>query len=450
VSDARLEARIRAGFQELDREAVPPSLESAVLAIPEETRAPAGFVSYLFGSRRLLVIGVAIALLIALLAGAVAVGWLPLPRADTTWEAVLAVTPQTSDESNSFFAEAGDGEPQQILTEGEFLDAFSPAWSSDGAHVAYVIGRDEDQLGVYSRFEVHIANGDGSNPVVADLPTTQSVAPEEKHYYHGPSARIGPTWSPDGKMVAVPWSTYSCPASEGPVCVPTSGVDVFSADGRAVTSFLTPEVLVPSPMWSPDSARIGYMSGYEAESGGVVTRSQGYSFNSQSITRADDLAVLPLDREVTIAAWTPGDRLLAIEGAPGTGASEVAGPTVAFTMQTDGSDSRDVRGEIPGCDSGCIHISRDILWSTDGRWVAFDSDERTVAIRRADTGDDLLVPVPTALFPWLWSPDGETLLLVSLEGSGLGSVGDVYVVNADGTGLTTIGAADDVAWMPLQ
>jgi hypothetical protein len=440
VSDARLEARIRAEFQAHAREAVPPTLESAVLAIPEETRAPAGFVSYLFGSRRLLAIGVAIALLIALLAGAVAVGWLPLPRADTTWEAVLAVTPQTSDESNSFFAEAGDGERQQILTEGEFLDAFSPAWSSDGAHVAYVKGRGEDQLGVYSQFDVYIANADGSNPVVADLPTTQSVAPEEKVYYHGPSARIGPTWSPDEKMVAVPWSTYSCPASEGPNCVPTSGIDVFTVDGSVVTSFLTPDAFAPPAVWAPDSGRVGYMSGNEVSSArGTVAISENHSFNVQSITALDDLTVLNLPRTDFVTGWTDADGLLLIQRPPFS-AEPATGPTIAYSIKADGTDRRDVPGLIP-CAKSC-----EVLWSPNGRWIAFNSSEITFAIRDAVTADDVSVSLPVSAYPWRWSPNAQQLVLgaPSMTGSG-----PFFVVNSDGKGLRALGEASDVAWMPL-
>jgi serine/threonine-protein kinase len=77
----------------------------------------------------------------------------------------------------------------------------------------------------------------------------------------------------------------------------------------------------------------------------------------------------------------------------------------------------------------------DPVWSPDGRWIAFASDEKggtTIYRKRSDgSGQAELVPgaanLDSPAFPLDWSPDGQKLLAQS------GAAGDLWVVTIDGS-----------------
>jgi hypothetical protein len=339
--------------------------------------------------------------------------------------------------------------PDPILTGDEFGSAMAIAWSPDGRHVAYVVGLDPDALGVYARNEVHIADADGSDPAQVERPPAlPDVDDSSRHYDHGASAQLGPVWSPDGTMVAVPWSTYSSTCADGPGCLPTSGIDVFSFDGSVVISFLTPKVFVPMPLWAPDSRRVAYMSGDEVSFDGTTERWDTTAFNAQSVARPGDVIVLKFAGQVFVTGWTGADRLLVLETAPVGDPSASSGVSLAYSMRPDGTDRRDVPGPFPGCGDGCAHSGQDVLWSPDGRWITFRSGERSVTFRDAATGADVTIALPKPMYPWLWAPDAGRLLLTSGGSMGV-EPSDIYMVNADGTDLHRIGPAHEVSWRPV-
>jgi hypothetical protein len=340
-------------------------------------------------------------------------------------------------------------QPDPILTGDEFGSAMALAWSPDGRYVAYVVGLDPDALGVYTRNEVHIADADGSDPAPVERPPAlPDVDDSSRHYDHGASTQLGPVWSPDGTMVAVPWSTYSSSCAEGPSCLPTSGIDVYSFDGSVVISFLTPKVDVPRPLWASDSRRVAYMSGDEISFDGTTERWDTTAFNAQSVVRPGDVIVLKFAGEVFVTGWTGADRLLVLVRAPTGDPSVSSGVSLAHSMRPDGTDRRAVPGPFPGCGDGCAHSGQDVRWSPDGRWITFLSGDRSVTIRDAATGADVTIALPKRMYPWRWAPDGGRLLLASDGSMGVGPF-DVYVVNADGTDLHRIGPAHEVSWRPV-
>ena len=336
-------------------------------------------------------------------------------------------------------------QPDPILTGDEFVSAMALAWSPDGRHVAYVVGLGPDPLGAYTRSEVHIADADGSDPAQVERPPAlPDVDDSNRHYDHGASAQLGPVWSPDGTMVAVPWSTYSGSCAYGPSCLPTSGIDVFSFDGSVVISFLTPKVFVPVPLWAPDSRRVAYMSGDEISFDGTTERWDTTSFNAQSVARPDDVIVLKFAGQVFVTGWTGADRLLAHERVPASDPSDSTGASLAYSMRPDGTDRRAVPGPFP----------EGIRWSPDGRWITFSSGDRSVTITDAATGADLTIALPKPMNAWLWAPDGGRLLLESGGSMGVGPIDadapfDAYMMNADGTNLHPIGPANEVSWRPV-
>jgi dipeptidyl aminopeptidase/acylaminoacyl peptidase len=399
---------------------------------------------------RWLLIGLALAAAVA--AGLLAIGS-RFHAAPARWDVVIERHGE-SGVGNTFYRQSLDGaQTQAIFTGSEFENAMALAWSPDGRRVAYVVGLYPDQVGAYSGSEIRIADADGSHPVVADVATTPALPADEiKRFDHGPSVIGRVAWSPDSSMVAAAWSTYSC--AGGPTCVPTGGIDVFRADGTVVTSFVTPDGDLPIPLWSPDSGRLGYMSGYVMESEGVVSTSATFSFRSQSVERPDDVTVVEVSQGVLVTAWTHDDRLLVVEdvaqrAGPSAALSSPRGPWLLYGMTPAGSDYRRVPGTIPGCGADCGYHT-EIRWSPDGSRIAwFRSDaERRVNLRSALTGEDRTISLPKPMHPWSWSPDGERLLLAAGGSFEVGPFDELYVMQADGASLDRIGTAHEVSWAP--
>ncbi|MEX2284135.1 MAG: protein kinase [Gemmatimonadota bacterium] len=63
----------------------------------------------------------------------------------------------------------------------------------------------------------------------------------------------------------------------------------------------------------------------------------------------------------------------------------------------------------------------DVLWSPDGRWLAFSRTQPTgsTIIRQASDGSgvaDTIISGPTGKWPWIWTPDGSTILYDEIAG----------------------------------
>ena len=104
-----------------------------------------------------------------------------------------------------------------------------PAWSPDGARIAFSRG---SSSGGYGYFDIFIVNADGSG-------LTQLT--------HGIDEANEPAWSPDGRKIALTSPLYdwdSCPFG----CV---HILVIRTDGIQYSSFLTPLGESSNPTWRP-------------------------------------------------------------------------------------------------------------------------------------------------------------------------------------------------------
>ena len=185
--------RLRRWFRVADDDRAPYSLQTRVAAIPEATVEPRRFVlGDLLGRPRNLILILAAAILAGLLVGAGALAWRLLFPAASPWDVVLE---HRGDRvvNNTFFGQVSKGaQPEQILTGNQFSTAMGLAWSPDGDHVAYIVGLDMDSLGVFSGFEIHIADADGRNVVKADVATTPLLPDgEEKTYDSLTTTQVG-------------------------------------------------------------------------------------------------------------------------------------------------------------------------------------------------------------------------------------------------------------------
>jgi Tol biopolymer transport system component len=191
------------------------------------------------------------------------------------------------------------------------------------------------------------------------------------------------------------------------------------------------------PRWSPDGRRVAFSIG------GAVLREAGGSYAVESgiwVMNVDGTGVRRLSPDIAFLAdwdpdWSPDGRSIVFLSDP-TG--EQADFGALMTMRADGTERRRLTR------STCAMAP---TWSPDGERIAYESScsvtgPRVVTVR-ADGSDREVVTHGRAPS---WSPDGRRIVFHRAH-AGRWQTGnnDIYVVNADGSGLRKIlvGASDD-------
>jgi Tol biopolymer transport system component len=223
------------------------------------------------------------------------------------------------------FVMGPDGSHQHPLTDNDRTD-FDPAWSADGAQLAYSSsGADAD---------VWVINADGTGEHdVSNDPT-------------GPD--IQPAWSPDGGQIAFVKQNF-----DG-----TSAIWVMEADGSSQVQLTDAATINVHPSWSPDGSRIAFAS-TRAGNFEIYTIAPDGS-NPGRLTFTDT-------QQEDNPNWSPDGLRLAYDGCvsatypcPGSPNNEI------FTMRADGSGRRRLTDDPS--------IDLNPAWSPDGTQIVFRSD----------------------------------------------------------------------------
>ena len=180
-----------------------------------------------------------------------------------------------------------DGSDVKRLTNHPEWDG-SPSWSPDGNRIAFVSYRD----GVG---EVYVVNADGTNL---------------HRLTNSPNHEEDIAWSPDGIRIAF--------ASEGEG---NKDIYVMNADGSDVRQLTNPTSNDSRPSWSPDGRRIAFESRRERNWDIYVMNADGSDVKQLTSHSSDDIS----------PSWSPDGRQIAFM-------SEREGNWDIYVMNADGSD----------------------------------------------------------------------------------------------------------------
>ena len=241
-----------------------------------------------------------------------------------------------------------------------------------------------------------------------------------------PATDVRPTWSPDGARIAfVSNREYGTFTQDG---TPTQNNDIYimNWDGTSLFKLTREPGHYGHLAWSPDGNRIFFTSnnnehrGYsaiDAHSGDIIHSSNGREFAPE-----DPGSVLSL-------AWSPN------------------GNKIAFSYFLDSTlESQERRRFLPidlylvGTDgAGLLNLTNgmgyndDPAWSPDGNKIAFysrrDANEG-IYVMDADGANLIdLSPVWSIDYDPTWSPDGNKIAFISTRAQD----NDIFVMNADGS-----------------
>jgi TolB protein len=209
---------------------------------------------------------------------------------------------------------------------------------------------------------------------------------------------------------------------------------VMNPDGSGETNLTNNPAFDTTPAWSPDGARIAFGSLRDGDFEIFVMNADGT--NPVNLTNSPNTDLWP--------TWSPDGTKIAFHTFRDAGSglqSEI------YVMDADGSNQTNL--------SQNAAIDVNPQWSPDGTKIAFMrqvpfSGDAEIYVMDAATGMNQtnLTNNPAADAGASWSPDGSR---IAFESSRDDAFGEVYVMNADGTGVTRItnsGGNANPAWSP--
>jgi TolB protein len=183
-----------------------------------------------------------------------------------------------------------DGSGQTNLTNDLLTCDGQPAWSPDGSKIAF----DSEEPGIPDApSDIYVMDADGSNRTnLTNDPVTHDQ---------------GPALSPDGSKIAFT----------------NTGVDVMDADGSNRITLFGEGRIIGGAEWSPDGSKIAFANG-GAKNGPVIEIyvMDADGMNLQQLTSIGEVTAYP--------AWSPDGTKIAFE-------SDVDGDREIYVMDADGS-----------------------------------------------------------------------------------------------------------------
>jgi TolB protein len=251
-----------------------------------------------------------------------------------------------------------------------------------------------------------------SDIFVADLDPSGGPPLAERRLTTDPAVDGEPNWSPDGTRIAF---------TRGPE---TAGdVYVMNADGSNPTRLTTSPAGDRQPAFSPDGELIAFLR-FEDPDYFDIYLMDADGTNQEILFHVDGLFV-------SGPAWSPNGTALYFNQDASSG-----GQIDIVRLDLDRGERTGIAA-APGDDSS-------FALSPDGTTIAFQSDRSPGGIFLMDAdGSNVrhLVGSSTVGLPMSWAPDGERLVFAEQDGW-------LWLVQADGTGLTRWVEGEQPAWRP--
>jgi dipeptidyl aminopeptidase/acylaminoacyl peptidase len=263
----------------------------------------------------------------------------------------------------------------------------------------------------------------------ADIYTVRPDGTRLARLTEDPGWEEGPSWSPDGKMIA--FARYAKGSTDGRA----ASVWIMNADGtdeRQLTSRGC-----GGPSWSPDGKSIAYTR-YSSVNRGDLFIMNADGSSQRAVVRGHD--------DMGYPAWTPDGRIVFNRD-----------DTTLYVVDPDGGGPKRLLGDVH---TGGYAVS------PDGTRLAYEDlliqvkSELTDAIvvkPLQDGSEPVVVLEPVSAYVRndpvavaAWRPGGEVLAVATYSpGSIVGS--PLYVLGADGSELSAVPGIDDAmdpAWRP--
>jgi Tol biopolymer transport system component len=254
----------------------------------------------------------------------------------------------------------------------------------------------------------------------------------------GEGCQTYPRWSPDGKKIVY---YESAPGDQDP-----QNVWVMNADDSGKTQLTDIDTRNFWPSWSPDGRRIVFT--HLVFYTGAVERDAIYVMNAdgsglRNVTSKKGPGVTSADCWPT---WEKDGTITFYRNTRSGGLSK-------FSVNPDGSGLTRLVKEAGSASGAWVKYEYGL--SPDGKWVARHDvkADRLVVAQVSGGGAPVTLLDPVAAYARVsvevaWSPNGKAL---AVAGQSETSFERLYIVNADGTGLSAVPGVDsakDPAWRP--